>query len=161
MYSIRNNKVSSVNTLTKCIARIWNSTRVFVIVDRFNIIFLTQSWVTTEKLLHVNSVDILCTLPHSFLLSHFQTCCRILLTSLVGKWGNDWSHDPFIRRSPSWDFLGYSSAVRQLPGDMCTAPRIISLSPFSLATGLTDATLGASGLWIGTRTGVGGITTLA
>ena len=43
-----------------------------------------------------------------------------------------------------------------MPGDLCTAPRIISLSPLSLATDVTDATHGASGLWLGTRTGPGG-----
>ena len=45
-----------------------------------------------------------------------------------------------------------------MPGDLCTAPRIISLSPFSLAT---DVTLGASVLWLGTRTEAGGTSTLA
>ena len=72
-------------------------------------------------------------------------------------WGDDCSHSPFIRRSPSWYFLGVSSAVRQMPGDLCTAPRIIPLSSVSLAT---DATLGTSGLWLGTRTGIGGTATL-
>ena len=47
-----------------------------------------------------------------------------------------------------------------MPGDLCTAPRIISLSPLTLRTDVTDATLGASGLWLGTRTGAGGTTTL-
>ena len=47
-----------------------------------------------------------------------------------------------------------------MPGDLCTAPRIISLSTLSLATDLTDETLGASGLWQGTRTGAGGTATL-
>ena len=47
-----------------------------------------------------------------------------------------------------------------MPGDLCTAPRIISLSPLSLATDLTNETLGASGLWLGTRTGAGGTATL-
>ena len=47
-----------------------------------------------------------------------------------------------------------------MPGDLYTAPRIISLSPLSLATDVTDATLGASGLWLGTRTGAGGTATL-
>ena len=42
-----------------------------------------------------------------------------------------------------------------MPEDLCTAPRIISLSPLSLAIDVTDATLGASGLWLGTRTGAG------
>ena len=43
-----------------------------------------------------------------------------------------------------------------MPGDLCTAPRIILVLPLSLATDVTDATLGASGLWLGTRTGAGG-----
>ena len=68
-------------------------------------------------------------------------------------WGDDWPHSPFIRRSPSWGFLGFSSVVRQMPGDLCTALRIILLSPLSLATDMTDATLEASGLWLGARTG--------
>ena len=42
-----------------------------------------------------------------------------------------------------------------MPGDLCTAPRIISLAPLSLAT------VGASGHWLGTRTGAGGTATLA
>ena len=75
-------------------------------------------------------------------------------------WGNDWSHSPFIRRSPRWGWLGFYSALRQMPGDLCTLPRIISLSPLSLATDVTDATLGASGLWLGTRTGADGTATL-
>jgi hypothetical protein len=36
-----------------------------------------------------------------------------------------------------------------MPGDICTAPGVISLSSVSLAT---DVTFGASGLWLGTRT---------
>ena len=36
----------------------------------------------------------------------------------------------------------------------------ILLSHFSLATDVTDATLGASGLWLGTRTGAGDTVTL-
>ena len=76
-------------------------------------------------------------------------------------WGSDWSHSPFIRRYPSWGFLGYSSAVRQIPGDLCTALRTISLSPLSLATDVTDATFGASGLGLGNRTGAAGTATLA
>ena len=47
-----------------------------------------------------------------------------------------------------------------MPGHLCTAPRIISLSPLSLATDVPDATLGASGLWLGTRTGAGGTAAL-
>ena len=48
----------------------------------------------------------------------------------------------------------------KMPGDLCTAPRIISLSPLSLAIDVTDATLAPSGLWLGTRTGAGGTATL-
>ena len=47
-----------------------------------------------------------------------------------------------------------------MPGDLCTAPRIISLSSLSLATDVTEGTLGASGLWLGTRTRAGGTATL-
>ena len=75
-------------------------------------------------------------------------------------WGDNWSHSPFIKRSPSWGFLRFSSAVRQMPGDLCTAPRIISLSSLSRATDVTDATLGARGIWLGTRTGAGSTATL-
>ena len=56
--------------------------------------------------------------------------------------GDDRSHSPFIRRSPSWGFLRISSVVRQMPGDLCTANKIISLSSLSLATDVTDATPG-------------------
>ena len=55
----------------------------------------------------------------------------------------------------------FSSAIRQMPGDLCTAPGIILLSPLSLATDAIDVTLGVSGLWLGTRTGAGGTATLA
>jgi hypothetical protein len=57
--------------------------------------------------------------------------------------------------------MGFSSAVRQMLGDLCTAPRIIPLSPLTLATDVTDATLGARDLWLGTRTGAASTTTLA
>ena len=48
-----------------------------------------------------------------------------------------------------------------MPGDLRTSPGIISLPPLSLAADVTDAALGASGLWLGTRTGAGGTATLA
>ena len=44
-------------------------------------------------------------------------------------WGDDWSHS-LHSWSPSWSSLGFSSAVRQMPGDLCTAPGIISLSSY-------------------------------
>jgi hypothetical protein len=47
-----------------------------------------------------------------------------------------------------------------MPGDLCTAPRISSLSPLSLVTDVIDVTLGASDLWLGTRTEAGGTATL-
>ena len=47
-----------------------------------------------------------------------------------------------------------------MPGDLYTAPRIVSLSLLSLVTDVTDATLGVSGLWLGTLTGAGGTATL-
>jgi hypothetical protein len=51
-----------------------------------------------------------------------------------------------VRTAPSSGFPEFCSAVRQMPGDMCKPPRIISLSPLSLVTDVTDATFGASGL---------------
>jgi hypothetical protein len=54
----------------------------------------------------------------------------------------------------------YSHFIR-MPGDLCTGPRIISLLSLSLATDVTDLTLGASVLWLGTRKGAGGTATLA
>ena len=101
-------------------------------------------------------------LPSPFLLpsSRAVRSYRPHLEERDPVWGDDWSHNPFIRRSPSWGFLGFSSVIRQVLGDLCTAPRIISLSPLSLVTDVTDATLGASGLWLGTRAGAGGPATL-
>ena len=46
-------------------------------------------------------------------------------------------------------FLGFSSVVRQMPGDLSTDLGIISLSSLSLVTNVTDMTIGASGLWTG------------
>ena len=48
-------------------------------------------------------------------------------------------------------FSGVFSAIWQMPGDLCTAPGIISLSPLSLAKRVTGVTLGASGLRLGTQ----------
>ena len=46
---------------------------------------------------------------------------------------NPWLHGQQIY------FQAFSSAMKQFPGGLCTAPRIISLYPLSLAT---DVTLG-------------------
>ena len=70
-------------------------------------------------------------------------------------WDDGLSHSLFIRRSPSWGFLGFSSAVRQIPGDLCTAPGSFHYHPY-LSTDMTDPTLRTSGFWLGTRTGAGG-----
>ena len=64
----------------------------------------------------------------SFLPSPFMRRCAILPTSF---WGDDWSHS-LHRRFPSWGFPGFSSSVRQMPRDLCTAPCYISLLPVSL-----------------------------
>ena len=47
-----------------------------------------------------------------------------------------------------------------MPGDLCTAPGIISLSLLPLATDI-DVTLGTSGLWLGILTRAGGTATLS
>ena len=45
----------------------------------------------------------------------------------------------------------------EMPEDLWTAPGIISLSSLSLATDVTDMTLGTSDLWPGTLTGGGNV----
>ena len=106
------------------------------------------------------------TLPHPpFHPSPILTYCWMLSTSFRGKGPHlrRWlvAH-PCICRFPNWGFPRLSSAVREMPGDLCTANRgVISLSPLSLASDVTEMTLGASGLWLGTRTGAGGTATLA
>ena len=116
-----------------------------------------MNWISLEEILKPSP-----SFPY-FLPPSFLTYCSILPTSFGGKapiWGNDWSHSSFIKWSPSWGFLAFSSTVRQMPGDLYTASRIISLSPLSLVTDVTDETLGASGPWLGTRTGSCGTVTL-
>ena len=101
--------------------------------------------------------------PNPFLISFLLPSWRAVrslrphLEERDSIWGDDWSSDGLLAKV----FLEFSSAVRQMPGDRFTAPRIISLSPLSLATDVTDATLGASGLWLGTQAGAGGTATLA
>ena len=69
--------------------------------------------------------------PCPFLLSFLLLSWRALrsyrphLETKDPIWGDDWSHS-LHRRSPSWSFPEFSSAVRQMPGDLCTAPVIIS-----------------------------------
>ena len=76
------------------------------------------------------------------------------------SWRDDWSHS-LHRRSDIWGFPEFSIAVRYMTGDLCTAPSIISLLPYHPLTDVTDLTLGASGLWLGTRTRAGGTAILA
>ena len=71
------------------------------------------------------------------------------------SWGNDWSHNPSIRRSPSRGLPGFSSAVWKMPGDLCTAPGILSLAYMWLTQHSKQS------LWQRTRTGAGGTATLA
>ena len=54
-------------------------------------------------------------------------------------------------------FLGCKTNARR----SMHSPRIISLSPLSLATNVNGATLRASDLWLGPQTGAGGTTTLS
>ena len=98
----------------------------------------------------------------SFLLPPWRTkrSYRPHLEEREPIWCDDWSHSPFIGRSPSWGFPEFSSAVRHMPGDLCTAAGIISFSPLSLVTDVTDATLGESGDRLGTRAGAGCTATL-
>ena len=125
-----------------------------------------ELWTTTQTELQFRFYCLICC---SIVLA-FPSPCPPLLSFLLPSWlavlsyrphfvvrdpmwGDDWSHSSFIKRSPSWSFPGFSSAVRQMPGDLCT-------SPLSLATNVIDTTLGASDLWLGTRTGAGGTATL-
>ena len=65
----------------------------------------------------------------SFLYSPFLTCCAIYRPCLEERgpiWGYYWSHSPFIRLSPSW----FSSAVRQMQGDLSTAPGSFHYHPY-------------------------------
>ena len=58
-----------------------------------------------------------------------------------------------------WVFLGCKANARRSvhsPQD-----HFITVSPLSLTTDVTDATLGARGLWLGTQTGAGVTATLA
>ena len=58
-----------------------------------------------------------------FLPSLFLMCCAILPTSFGGKGPHlrRWLvAQPLHQTSLSWGFLGFSSAVRQMPGDLCT-----------------------------------------
>ena len=47
-----------------------------------------------------------------------------------------------------------------MPGDLYTAPKDHFTITLIISDRRTDATLGASGLWLGTRTGAGGTATL-
>ena len=69
--------------------------------------------------------------------------CAVLPT-LFGGIGSHLKQWLFAQLFPSWGFPGFPSAVRQMPGDLCTASGIISLLPLSYATDVTDVTLGAS-----------------
>ena len=67
-------------------------------------------------------------------------------------WGEQWSHSPFIRRSHSWGFLGFSCEVN--------ARRSMHSPQDHFIITLIMMTLGASGLWLGTQTEAGCIVPL-
>ena len=46
-------------------------------------------------------------------------------------------------------------------GDLLQPPVLSHYNPYNYLTNVTDLTLGASGLWLGTRTGGSGTATLA
>ena len=75
-------------------------------------------------------------------------------------WGDGCSHS-LHWWSPSWSFPGFSSAVRQMPGDLCIAPGITSLLPLSLTIRCDWRDTRGSRFWLGMRTGAAGNTTLA
>ena len=56
----------------------------------------------------------------------------------------DWSHS-LHRRSPCWDFSGFSSAVRKMPRYLCITSGFISLSPYHWLTDVTNVKLGENG----------------
>ena len=61
--------------------------------------------------------------------------------NLVWRKGTIWGTVPSSDGLLAEVLWGFSSAVRQMPGGLCTVPKIISLSSLSLATDVTDATL--------------------
>ena len=67
-----------------------------------------------------NRNSLLCSKHHPFLLPSWRNLrsYRHHLEEWDPIWGDDWSHSPFIRRSPSWGFQGFSSAVNQMPGSV-------------------------------------------
>ena len=78
----------------------------------------------------VPTPSFLCFLPFPFL-----TCCEILLTSFED--GTPFEamtgRTVFLLLAEVFRFFFFSSAVRQMSGDLCTDPGIISLSIISLA----------------------------
>ena len=97
---------------------------------------------------------------YPFLPSPTLMCCVILPTHFEVR-DTIWSNDRLHSLHKMVSYLRFSSAIRKMPGDLCTAPGIISLSPYHYPINVTDVTFGASGLWLGTQTGAGGTTTLA
>ena len=71
----------------------------------------------------------------------------------------------FDKQLTAYKLLGSVLVFPQLLESLRCCPVICysdkHLSYLSLATKVTDATLGASGLWLGTQTGAGGTATLA
>ena len=113
--------------------------------------YYIQKWRKIQYLRDTKSIGDEVPTPSSFIsfLLPSWRAVRSYRSHLVERdaiWGDGWSHSYFIRRSPSWGFLGFSSAIRQMPGDLFTAPRILIISD---RRDWSDT----RGKWLGTRTG--------
>ena len=65
------------------------------------------------------------------------------------------THNSYFLSTLPCLWLKFQKYINYNSEDLFTAPRIIPLSPLSLANDVTDATLGTIGLWLGTQTGSG------
>ena len=90
----------------------------------------------------------------SFLPSHFLTCCGILPTSFGGKGPHLWRWlvaQPLHQTDSKLRFSGVFLSCKARSS--VHSPRDHFIITLSLATDVTDVTLGAGGFWLGTRTG--------
>ena len=99
-----------------------------------------------------------------FLPFPFLKCCAILPTSFGGKGSHLWRWlvaQPLHQTVSYLRFSGVFIIRKANAMRSVHSPRDHFIIILSLATSVTDATLGASGLWLGTRTGAGDNATLA
>ena len=99
-----------------------------------------------KEQLKVNSAAMRIMLLLSFLLPSWRTVryYRPHLEERDPIWDDDWSYGPFIRRSPSWGFPIFLSCKENARRSV-HSPQDHFIITLSLATEVTDATLGASG----------------